>query len=238
MRSAIGATIYQWRSHNSHSPAENARVTREAEFALKQAFAYCPYSPEAVFHLMNQILSAGRIDDALLVLKTCHKLDPYNGQIDDWINQLERGKTSAGADQINQFLAQIQRAIEARQTNAAGQMLDQLLHFPAADPNIMMTVAAMYLRIGDLAKTEEAFQRLTQMVPDSSGPWYNLALVQANRGETARAVAALKKALAMNPGEIRQNPKTPNLREHLYQDPGFGGLRQTPEFKAAFPSRP
>jgi Flp pilus assembly protein TadD len=187
---------------------------------------------------MNQLLGAGRIDDVLLVLKTCHKLDPYNGQISDWINQLERGKTSAGPDQLNQFLAQIQRAVEARQTNAAEQMLDQLLHYPAVDANIMMGVATLSLRLGDLAKTEEAFQRLVQIVPNSSGPWYNLALVQAHRGETAQAVASLKKALAMNPGEIRQNPKMPNLLEHLYQDPGFGGLRQTPEFKAAFPAKP
>jgi len=240
MRCAIASSIYQWRAHNSHSPAENARVTKEAEFALKQAFANCPYSPEAVFHLMNQLLNGNRIDDALLVLKTCHKLDPYNGQISDWINQLERSKTSAGGggDQISQFFAQIQRAIEAKQTNVAEQMLDQLLHYPAADGNILMSVGAAYLRIGDLAKTEEAFQKLAQMTPDSSGPWYNLALVQANRGEAAQAVVSLKKALALNSGEIRQNPKIMNLREHLYQDTGFGGLRQTSEFKAAFPAKP
>jgi tetratricopeptide (TPR) repeat protein len=238
MRSAIGASIYQWRARNSHSPAENARVTKEAEFALKQAFAYCPYSPEAVFHLMNQLLGANRIDDAILILKTCHKLDPYNGQISDWIDQLQRSKTSSVADQITQFLGQIQHGIQAGQTNAAAQMLDQLLHHPAVDANNMMQVAAMYLSIGNLPKCEEAFQRLTQMVPGSSGPWYNLALMQANRGETVQAVASLKKALDLNPGEVRQNPKIPNLREHLYQDPGFGKLRQTPEFKAAFSSKP
>ncbi len=238
LRSSIGASIYQWRARNSHSPAENARVTREAEFALKQAFACCPYSSEAVFHLMNQLLGANRVDDALLVLKTCHKLDPYNGQINDWINQLEHSKASVGADQIKQFFAQIQRAVEARQTNIAGQMLDQLLHYPAVDPNTMMGVGVTYLRIGDLAKSEEAFQRVTQMEPASSKPWYNLAFVQAHRGETAQAVASLKQALALNPGEIRQNPKMPNLREHLYQDPGFAALRQTPEFKAAFPAKP
>jgi tetratricopeptide (TPR) repeat protein len=238
LRSSIGASIYQWRARNSHSSAENARVTREAEFALKQAFAYCPYASEAVFHLMNQLLSTGRIDDGLLILKTCQKLDPYNTQISDWITQLEHGKAQAGANQISQFLAQIQRAIEAKQIAAADKMLDQLLHYPPADADLMMTVAAMYLRIGDLAKTEEAFQRLTQLAPDSAGPWYNLALVQANRGEPAQAVAALKKAMALNPAEIKQDPKTPNLREHLYEDPGFARFRQTPEFKAAFPDKP
>jgi tetratricopeptide (TPR) repeat protein len=235
MRSSIAASIYRWRISNPHSPAEKERVTKEAEFALKQAFAYCPYSAEAVFHFMNLLLTANRIDDALLVLKTCHKLDPYNGQITDWINQVEHSK---GGDQIPQFFAQIQSAIEAKQTNAARQMLDQLLHYPAADPNMMVSVATLYLRISDLAKSEEAFQRVAQMVPNVSEPWYNLALVQAYRGETTQAVASLKKAIALNPGEMKQNPKTLNLRENLYQNPGFAILRQTPEFKAAFPAKP
>ena len=134
-------------------------MTKEAEFALKQAFAYCPYSPEAVFHFMDLLLNANRIDDALLmVLKTCHSLDPYNDQINGWIDQLERDKTRPAEDQVNQFLAQIQRAIEARQTNVAGQMLDQLLHYPAVDPATMMSVADLYLRIGDFAKSEEALK--------------------------------------------------------------------------------
>ena len=72
-------------------------MNKEAEFAFKQAFAYCPFSPEAVFHFMDLLLSqpTPRIDDAILLLETCHKLDPYNGQITDWIDQLKRSKTGA-----------------------------------------------------------------------------------------------------------------------------------------------
>jgi hypothetical protein len=51
-------------------------------------------------------------------------------------------------------------------------------------------------------------------------------------------VASLKKALELNPEEIRQNPQMINLRQHLYEDPSFAPLRQTPEFKAAFPAKP
>jgi tetratricopeptide (TPR) repeat protein len=215
-------------------------MTKEAEFALKQAFAYCPYNLESVFHLMSLLLAVNRIDDALLILKTCHKLDPYNGQINDWIGQLERSKNPSNdnGEKIKQFFGQIQRAIDTKQTNAAAQMLDQLLHYPQVDSSMMLAVGAMYLRIGDLAKGGEAFQRLTQMTPGSSEAWYNLAVVQANRGETAAAVASLKKAIDLNTGEVRQNSKLINLREHLYQDPGFAGLRQTPEFKAVFPAKP
>jgi tetratricopeptide (TPR) repeat protein len=234
MRSAIGSSIYDWHARNSINPTERARAAKEAEFAYKQSFAYCPYSPESVFHLMNLLLAANRVDDALLVLKTCHKLDPYSGQISDLIAQLEHSRS----DQVTQFFANSQRALQAGQTNTAAQMLNQLLSFPTVEPDIMVGVATMYLRLGDLAKSEEAFQRLAQMLPNSSEPWYNLAVVQANRGETAQAVVSLKKALACNPEEIRQNPKMMNLRDHLYQDPSLAKFRQTPEFKAAFPGKP
>ena len=239
MRSSIAASIYQWRIGNARNPAERARVTKEAEFALKQAFAYCPYSPEAVFHFINLLLNASRIDDALLVLKTCHKLDPYNDQINGTIEQLEQSRNPANAgEQARQFMAQIQQALDAKKTNDALQMLDQLLHFPAADPNTMVGVANLYLRMGDFAKSEEAIKRLTQLAPNSSEAWYNLALVQTTRGETADAVASIKKALDLNSEELKQNPKMINLRENLYQNPGFGVLRQTPEFKAVFPAKP
>jgi tetratricopeptide (TPR) repeat protein len=234
LRSSIGASIYQWRVGNSHSPAEHARVLKEAEFALKQAFAYCPYSPETVSHLMNLLLAANRVEDALMILKTCQNLDPYNGMITDWIHQLERGEQNS----IGQYLARIHQAIEARQTNVANQMLEQLLHYPTPDPGIAVNVAAMYLQLGNLPKAEEGFQKLVALVPYSSEAWYNLALVQANRGEVADSVAALKKALTLNPEDRKQHPEIVDLRDHFAKDGGFGRLRQTPEFKAAFPAKP
>ena len=273
LRSSIGASIYQWRSRpqNSRIPAERARVTKEAEFAFKQAFAYCPYSPEAVFHFMDLLLTQNRVDDALAILQTCHKLDPYNGQITDWIDQLTRGKSSTPVDQVRAAFGQIQRAIEGGQTNAALQMLDQvvnaagtdpgmllgaadmyfrvgsakgiplldrLLGNPNDDPNILMELANRYLRMGDLAKSEQAVQRLATAMPTSSEPLYNLAVIQAHRGEITQAVASLQKCLTLNAAEIVKDPKTINLRQHLFQDQNFAQLRQTPEFTAAIGTKP
>jgi len=234
MRSSIGASIYKWRMENSRNPAEIARVTKETEFALKQAFAYCPYSPEVIFHLMNLLLRQNRVDDAIAILKTCHSLDPYNGQISDWVNQLQRSKGDQ-AGQIGQIFAQVQHALETGNTNMAKQGLDMLLHGPVRDPNIMVGVAAAYLRIGDMADSEQAFLELIDMTPGSAEPWYNLALVQNSRGETAKAVASLKKAFELNPAEIKANPKAIDLHDHFLKDATMTGLRQSPEFKAAFP---
>jgi hypothetical protein len=242
LRSSIASSIYQWRSRpqNSRSAMERPRVTKEAEFAFKQAFAFCPFSPEVVFHFMDVVLqNPGRIDDAILILETCHKLDPYNGQISDWIEQLKRSKNAApAAEQIKQAFAQIQQNMAQGQTNAAEQILDQLLNFADKDPETLRNVANGYLALRNFVKSEQAIQRVTQLLPDRYDSWYNLATVEVFRGELPQALASLKKALDLNAAEMAKDPKTANLRAHLFQDAYFAPLRQTPEFQAAFGTKP
>ena len=71
------------------SDAEVQQLYKECDFAFKQSFAFCPYSPEAVVRYANFLFQFQRFDDALIVAKTCQKLDPYNGQITGLIDQIE-----------------------------------------------------------------------------------------------------------------------------------------------------
>ena len=89
-----------------------------------------------------------------------------------------------------------------------------------------------------MAKSEQAITRLTQILPDRSDPWYNLATIQSARGEVSQALASLKKSLDINTKEVARDPKTVNLRKHLFEDNNFAALRQTSEFKAAFGTKP
>src|SRR5687768_9892586 len=91
LRSSI-AGVYNWRIANSKNHVEQQRMLREAEFAFKQAYAFCPYSPEAVFRYINLLLTLGRVDEAQLIAKTSQKLDPYNGQLKGLIGELDRIK--------------------------------------------------------------------------------------------------------------------------------------------------
>jgi thioredoxin-like negative regulator of GroEL len=273
LRSSIGASIYQWRSRAIQKvPAERARVTKEAEFAFKQAFAYCPYSPEAVFHFMDLLLTQNRVDDALAVLKTCQKLDPYNGQISDWVEQLSHGRPGGSpADQVRGMFNQVQQAIQAGQTNSAaqmldmlvnasgsepmvlleasdfylrlgnakgGQLLDRVLNMTTSEPGVLMELANRFLRVGDMAKSEQAVVKLCAAMPKNSEPLYNLALIQTHRGENAEAIATLKKCFPLNVEEMAANPKMINLRQHAFEDANLAQLRQTPEFIAAFGTKP
>jgi Flp pilus assembly protein TadD len=139
---------------------------------------------------------------------------------------------------VSQVLDQIEHAIASKQTATAMQMLDQVLEAPGVDPNSMMRIANIYLQSGNFPKSEEAIKKLAQMVPNSSEPWYNLAVIQSHEGKTADAIASLKKVWELNPEEIKQNKQMIDLRAHFYQDPNFAQLRATPEFKAAFPAKP
>src|SRR5205807_2441264 len=75
LRSSIGG-VYAWRiaDPNNHNPVVQQRMIKEADFAFRQAFAFCPYSPEAVFRYVNLLLSLHRIDDAYIIASTCQKL--------------------------------------------------------------------------------------------------------------------------------------------------------------------
>jgi hypothetical protein len=64
----------------------------EADFAIRQAFAFCPTNPEAIFRFVNLLLPVGRIDDALLVARTAAKFDPKSSQMQNLIKELDRIK--------------------------------------------------------------------------------------------------------------------------------------------------
>ena len=65
-----------------------------ADFAFRQAWVLCPYSPEAVFRYVNLLMSEGRTDDAVLVAETAGKMPEMQGsnggQMPGLIQQLKQ----------------------------------------------------------------------------------------------------------------------------------------------------
>jgi outer membrane murein-binding lipoprotein Lpp len=79
LRSSI-AGLYTWRAQHATGAGEKQRMNDEADFAFRQAFALCPYSPEAVFRYVNLLLSENRAADALLVAETAEKMPAMQGR--------------------------------------------------------------------------------------------------------------------------------------------------------------
>jgi hypothetical protein len=88
LRSSIGG-IYFWRMSSAAVAAEKERMQREADFAFRQAFAFCPSSVEVVFRYVSMLIGQKRPADALLVAQTAAKVDPTNPQLPSLIQQLQ-----------------------------------------------------------------------------------------------------------------------------------------------------
>ena len=95
LRSSI-AGVFAWRlspqcpaEYRPKTQEEFQRIAKEADFAFRQAFAFCPYSPEAVFRYVNLLMQFQRVDDAMLVAETCLRLDPYNGSVVGLVENLK-----------------------------------------------------------------------------------------------------------------------------------------------------
>jgi hypothetical protein len=82
------AELYAWHRQQAADAAEKERLTREADFALRQAWALCPYSPEAVYRYVDLLLAQDRAADALLVAETAAQMPAMQGKDGDQLRTL------------------------------------------------------------------------------------------------------------------------------------------------------
>jgi len=236
LRSSIGG-VYAWRVANSKSPAEQQRMIKEAEFTFKQAFAYCPFSPEAVYRYVNLLLSMQRLDDAILIIQTCKKLDPFNTSIDGLLNQvlaMKSGSMNAQATQAGSVFNEAIRLMQNNQAKEAALLLEQLSANPATDTATMMKIAQAFVQLNMIPSAEGTMQRLVKLSPDNPETWYNLGGLQAAQGKVA-GVQALQTAFELSDARVKKDPKAINLREHARtNDPNLNPIRSTPEFQGLF----
>lgn len=92
-RSSIGG-LYDWRAGHASSDAEKQRMNKEADFAYRQSWALCPYSPEVVFRYVNLLMGEHRNSDALLVAESAEKFGDSNpeskAQFDQLVKSLKK----------------------------------------------------------------------------------------------------------------------------------------------------
>ena len=269
LRSSI-AGIYSWRlgippsggtmppQYIAPAGPNHDMVEREADFAFKQALAFCPYSPEAVYRYVQILVNMRRLDDALLVAQTARELDPYNGQFEYLVNSLNSMKN--GQPQQQPSSAELERAksetvtleqdikknptnfdeqfklaqayIQMRQPQRTFDVLDGIISNPHVTVQAVMEVASAYNQLNQVPKIIPALEKLTQLMPDSPEAWYDLAAAHAALGQNPQALDALKKSLDLNNKRLTVNPKATDLHANLATDARFVNLRNDPQFKA------
>jgi tetratricopeptide (TPR) repeat protein len=260
LRSSITG-VYAWRlgpqcpdEYRQKTAAGTQALIRETDFGFKQAFAFCPYSPEAVFRYINFLLQYGRIDDALLVAQTCHKLDPYNDQVKGLVKQLgdiknqsanraqvetqvqhmeNEARTNSGNLQNLLSLANIY--LQMQQTNRTIELFDQALANPHISSSEAGFIAQEYAKMGNLTKLEEVLQKIVALVPDQPEPWYDIAALNVVLGKPDQGLQNLRKSLDLSAQRLKGNPKARDLLAEVRKDDRFNSVRNTPEFQKIVP---
>jgi hypothetical protein len=105
LRSSHGG-LYTWRLKQAAGAEEKERMAREADFAFRQAWVLCPYSPEAVFRYVNFLLEQNRGADALLVAETAAQMPSMQGK---------------DGEQLRNLVGQLQKFQKAKQTSSGGK---------------------------------------------------------------------------------------------------------------------
>jgi thioredoxin-like negative regulator of GroEL len=226
-------------------------MIREADFAFRQAFAFCPYSPEAVFRYVQLLMGLGRLDEAQLVAETCHKFDPENAQVDGLVKQLESYKgqphpARALFNQIDQLERYMRtnpndfgkafelasKYLQVQRPDRTVQILDGVLNNPHADLGIVLSVINAYSTMENLPKVESSLEKLVKIAPQQPEGWFDLAAVKTRQGKSNEALQDLRRMLDVNAQRLARDPKARDLRALVQTDPQFAPLRAMPEFKA------
>jgi tetratricopeptide (TPR) repeat protein len=205
----------------------------EAEFAMKQAFALCPYSPEPVYHLIVLYSTQNRLEDLRLILQTAQKLDPHNGQFNNWLGSVVRSLDSQKQVSIRQELNRAQELAAGGKMAEAESTLDAVAQDPQTDVTTLLETAVRYAALGKPAKGVAIARKLTETYSGAWQIWYSLARLEALDGKAAEAAAALGKAFAINPSDqvTNANQQPANFHEMVRQDKSFDAIRQSPEFQ-------
>lgn len=82
------AGLYAWRAAHADELPERQRMSTEADYAFRQAFAICPSSAEVVMRYANLLLAARRISEALSVVRTGCELYPEHPAMRDLLERL------------------------------------------------------------------------------------------------------------------------------------------------------
>ncbi len=264
LRTAI-AGLYAWRlgllnqtptptDYLPRSAEYQQRLIKEADFAYRQAFAYCPYSPEVVYRYVQFLAAFHRYEDARLVAETCHKLDPNNEGVSAMARELETpnaaapptpdtGKAVAALAELEKRVhddpSNLQAAItlaqayyQTQQGTKCMQVLDAILNNPNADGAALSNVVGMYYNMQKFPELEKAFRRLVQAAPDVPENWYNLASLESAMGQAPDAVKDLKRALEENTKRLARDPHAANLAARVATDQNFAPITNQPEFQS------
>ncbi len=230
------------------------RVFKEADFAFKQAFAFCPYSPEALYRYVQVLAGARRFDDAILLAETSVKVDPNNAGLVNLIVELKRLKGGPGAGaatpppaadpngakleaaykknpgNFQDAFALAQFYASTGRTGDVLRLADEIIANPKSDEQMISLAAQIYQQLTDFPKLEKALARWTTIKPTPEA-WLDYAAAQAVQNKQKEAISTLREALSLNKARLKTNASQPNIAPTIAGDLRFASLKGNADFQ-------
>lgn len=186
LRSAITG-LYWWRANSTTSAEEQQLLLREAEFSAKQAYALCPFSPEALYKLVNMLVLQGRFDESINLIMTSMMFDSENDGLKDLLAQVESIKAKSLAEGAKTKVQQLEQAYLADTNNYSNAI----------------SLAAQYLEAkrssdaqGILLSLLPQLKKLNDEKPDNPEIALNLFVVYSLTSQPEPAKEVIKNLLA------------------------------------------
>ena len=94
----------------------------------------------------------------------------------------------------------------------------------------------VYSQIGNLAKLELALQKLVALSPNVPEPRFDLARLEATRGETDQAMKDLAISINLSSERLKTIPTARDLLAEARRDANLNSLRSLPAFHKLVPT--
>jgi len=221
LRSSLGGLYAHW------------KMWREAEIALKESLEFYPESGEGRIRLTEAYVEQDRLEEARAVCEEWMKLDPYSGGPPeglarlDFLEKLKRKESDMASlydfsKNDPSFIFQYLGVLRDRDKwPEADRVLDEFLAGRPVDLAVWQSAIQLYGEANRPDRIEAILTRLTERDSKNASAWYNLAVLQAMRGQGDPACTNLARAIKLDKNKI----------EEARQDVRFQGIQQMKQFQ-------
>jgi curved DNA-binding protein CbpA len=146
--------------------------------------------------------------------------DPWN---EEYKKRFAEVQAKASGMRVDELLERAEKATRAGAVGEALRLFEEALHYRPHDPAVNHRAAEHALESGDLARAREYAERACELRPDVSAHQRSLGQVLAREGLREKAIAALERALALDPKDKKAQDEIRKLRRGPRR--GLGGRR-------------
>ena len=216
MRSAI-AGVYLWRG-----------MLPEAEYAFRQSLQLCPDSPEGCFRLADLLMNQRRFDDARKLMQDYLKVDEYNGNVKNFLGQIDamstcdkrrielQKKVEKGAD-INDVMELISIFSRMNMQPEMSALSMNILNNSNVPPPYLLQLAQLFSDSRRIDMAQESFRRYLARMPLDSRGWIELGWTQLLMNQTGDGYASWRKAVDIGGDAARMALRSDKRFQPIWQ---------------------